>query len=246
MKKILFIHHSTGGLLLRFGGVRRLLREKNPDIELWDHGYNLFSFKPLSYLLGAFTFKTGLSDQNGRMTGRDFNVTISNNSPKEYVQIFSRDSKDPTLREILKFDVIIIKNCYPTTQIETEDKLVVYKRYYSSLAKMMSRYENKEFIIFTPPPIRWELTKPEWALRARKLANYIKTLKSNNIRVFGFFDLLADKDGSNKNMLRREYCFPIPIDSHPNIRANKEIGKKFVDFLLICAGERSCPAAVCE
>ena len=230
--RILFIHHSTGGLLLRFGNVRRLLREKNPDIELWDHGYNLFSFKPLSYLFGAFTFKTGLSDQNGKMTGKDFNIVISNDSPKEYVQIFSRDQKDPTLQEILKFDVIIIKNCFPATRIKTDQKLEVHKRHYAAVAKMFSRYENRKFIIFTPPPLRAEMTKPEWAERARKLAEYMKTLKANNIRIFDFFNLLADQDGPNKNMLRREYCFLIPFDSHPNIRANREVGKKLVDFLL--------------
>lgn len=229
---MLFIHHSTGGLLLRFGNVRRLLREKNPNIELWDHGYNLFSFKPLSYLIGAFTFKTGLSDQNGKMTGRDFNIVISNDSPKEYVQIFSRDPKNSTLSEILKFDVIIIKNCFPTTRIETDQKLEVHKRHYAAVAKMFSRYENKNFIIFTPPPLRAEMTKPEWAARARKLAKYIETLTANNIRIFDFFNLLADRDGPNKNMLRREYCFPISFDSHPNIRANREVGEKLVEFLL--------------
>ncbi|MEK7096728.1 MAG: hypothetical protein AAB859_00250, partial [Patescibacteria group bacterium] len=67
--KILFIHHSTGGLLLFFGKVRKLLKEKNPDIELWDHSYNLDSQKIFSYLFGRFTFKTGLSDGSGKMVG---------------------------------------------------------------------------------------------------------------------------------------------------------------------------------
>ncbi len=52
--KVLFIHHSTGGLLLFFGRVRKILKEKNPNIELWDHGYNLYSPKILLYLFGLF------------------------------------------------------------------------------------------------------------------------------------------------------------------------------------------------
>src|SRR3989339_1226319 len=106
MKKtrVLFIHHSTGGLLIFFGRLRKLLKEKNPDIEFWDHGYNLYSPKELSYLFGPIMFRTGLSDGNGRMTGKDFNISISNNSPKEYAEIFSRDPDDFTLKNILSFE----------------------------------------------------------------------------------------------------------------------------------------------
>ena len=102
MKKvrILFIHCSTGGLLIKFGNLRKLLKEKAPNIELWDHGYNLYQSKLLSEILGQITFRTGLSDGKGKMTGRDFQIFISNNSPKEYAEIFSRKSTDFTLKNI--------------------------------------------------------------------------------------------------------------------------------------------------
>jgi hypothetical protein len=232
--KILFIHHSTGGLLLFFGKVRQLLKEKAPNIEFWDHGYNLYSPKILAPVFGPITFKTGLSDGNGRMTGKDFNIFISNNSPKEYAEIFSRDSNDFTLKNILSFDMIIFKNCFPTSKIETKEKLEEYKRYYLQIMKSISNYKNK-FIIFTPPPLRREMTKPEWANNARSLSNFIneEAKKYPNIFVFDFFDLMADKIGKDKNMLKRKYCnIFIPIDSHPNIRANREVGRIFiaVDF----------------
>jgi len=228
--RILFIHHSTGGLLLFFGRVRRLLKEKAPNIELWDHSYNLDSPKILSYLFGLFTFKTGLSNGNGKMTGKDFNIFISNNSPKEYAEIFSRAPNDFTLKNILSFDVVIFKNCFPTSKIETQEKLEEYKKYYSQIINSISVYKNK-FIIFTPPPLRREMTKPEWAANARSLSNFIndEVKKYSNISTFDFFDLLTDKEGNNKNMLKREYCnIFIPMDSHPNIRANREVGKIFV------------------
>lgn len=237
MKKIkaLFIHHSTGGLLLIFGKVRRLLAQKAPEIELWDHGYNLFPLKWFSYIAGRFTFKTGLSNSAGNVTGKDFNIIISNDSPKEYAEIFSRNKSDSTLSEILKFDVIIFKNCFPTTKIETDEKLEKFKKYYLKIVKSISQYPNL-FIIFTPPPLRKEVTNPDWAGNARKLADFLKTEKQiinqKNVIVFDFFDLLTDKAESNKNMLKREYCLPIPIDSHPNIRANQEIGKILVNSLV--------------
>lgn len=228
--KVLFIHHSTGGLLLFFGKVRKLLKEKAPDIEFWDHGYNLYSPKILAPIFGPITFKTGLSDGNGKMTGRDFDINISNNSPKEYAKIFSRESDDNTLKNILSFDVVIFKNCFPTSKIETKEKLEEYTKYYSQIMKNISSFKNK-FIVFTPPPLRREMTKPEWANNAKNLADFMKeeAKKYSNISSFDFFDLLTDKEGNNKNMLKREYCnIFIPMDSHPNIRANREVGKVFV------------------
>jgi hypothetical protein len=230
MKKVrvLFIHHSTGGLLITFGRLRKLLKEKTFHIEFWDHGYNL------SNIFGQLMFRTGLSDGNGRMTGKDFQITVSNNSPKEYAEIFSRKSTDYTLKNILSFDVVVFKNCFPTTKIETSKKLEEYRKYYSQIMKSISTYKNK-FIIFTPPPLRRETTKPKWAENARSLSDFInkEARKYKNISVFNFFDLLTDKEGENKNMLKREYCnFFIPIDSHPNIRANREVGKRFVEFLV--------------
>ena len=233
--KVLFIHHSTGGLLIFFGRLRKLLKEKNPEIEFWDHGYNLYSPKILAPILGLITFRTGLSNGNGKMTGKDFNIVISNNSPKEYAEIFSRNKSDLTLKNILAFDVVIFKNCFPTSKIETQEKLEKYKEYYSQIIKSISNYKNK-FIIFTPPPLRREMTKPERAANTRSLAAFIneKTKKYPNISTFDFFDLLTDKEGNNKDMLKREYCnIFIPIDSHPNIRANQEVGQVFSDFLRI-------------
>lgn len=115
--KVFFIHHSTGGLLIFFGRLRKLLKDKVSNVELWDYGYNLYSPKILSYLFGPITFKTGLSDANGKMTGKDFDINVSNNSPKEYAEIFSRKPNDYTLKNIISFDVVIFKNCFPTTKI---------------------------------------------------------------------------------------------------------------------------------
>lgn len=232
--RILFIHHSTGGLLIFFGRLRKLLKEKTPNIEFWDHGYNLYFPKILSKVFGPLMFRTGLSDGSGKMAGKDFQIFISNNSPKEYAEIFSRKPTDFTLKNILEFDVVIFKNCFPTTKIETKKKLREYKKYYSQIMKNISNYKNK-FVVFTPPPLQAETTKSEWVRNARSLADFInkEAKKYKNITVFDFFDFLTDKEGENKNMLKREYCnFFIPIDSHPNIRANKEAGKKFVEFLI--------------
>jgi len=224
--KVIFIHHSTGGLLLRFGKIRKLLHQKAPNSKLWDHSYN---YSP-SLFSQLCKFQTGLSDEKGKVLGKDFNLVISNNSPKEYAELFSRKPTDSTLKSILEFDCIIFKNCFPTTKIETKEKLEKYKNYYSQIIASLTNYPNL-FIIFTPPPLRKENTQSEWAQNARELANWLVQQKKKNVKIFDFFDLLADGEGSNAHMLKRKYCWPFIPDSHPNIKANREVGKIFVDFL---------------
>jgi hypothetical protein len=233
-KRVLFIHHSTGGLLLRFGQIRKQLMARAPHIELWDHAYNLYPSLIASRLLGPITYRTGLSDSRGHMIGKDFDITISNNSPKEYAEIFARPASDSTLKQILAFDLVIFKNCFPTSQITSDGQLSDYKLYYTMIFKSLSKYSNK-FIVFTPPPLRKEMTTASASTRAQGLSAWLKQQENRlavNVSVFDFFDLLSDKEGENANRLKREYCSIIPFDSHPNIRANQTIGPLFVNAIV--------------
>jgi hypothetical protein len=232
--KILFIHHSTGANLLRQGHVRQLLMRARPDLEFSDHGYNLYPH--FSQLRSYFTHHTGLRDADGHFTGRDFNIIVSNNSPREYADIFSRNPHDSTLHQILQYDVIIFKTCYPTTKIVSDEQLAEDKKFYEQIRESIKKYPDKIFILFTPPPLRKELTQPEFAQRAKNLVDwlispeYVKNVQ--NLKIFDFFNLLAAKSGPHTNMLRPEFTRLITLDSHPNQRANKEVGKTFAEFLI--------------
>ena len=154
MKKarILFIHHSTGGNLIKEGHLRTALRKINPSLELWDHNYNLFPI--FTRLLATFTHLRGLSDSSGKYTGIDYQIVVSNNSPKEYADIFSREASDPTLKSILSYDVIVFKNCYPTTRITSDEKLLEDISYYTNIRDAIKRFPEKQFVLLTPPPAR--------------------------------------------------------------------------------------------
>ena len=227
--KVLFIHHSTGANLIQEGNLRDRLKSENTKIELWDHSYNLYKY--FSKLLGKLTYHTGLSDNRGRLTGRDFNIYLSNNSPKEYCVIFSREPNDHILRSILDYDVILFKNCYPTSKIESDDQLQSYKRYYEEIRNNIGRFKNKKFILLPFPPLRKELTTFDNANRAKQLNIWINSndfLKGNeNLKVFDLFGILSNDNG----FLKREYRRFIPLDSHPNKRANIAIAKLLVDYL---------------
>lgn len=228
--KILFIHHSTGANLIQEGEVRKLLKEKNSLIEFWDHNYNLNKLFPK--LFSIFTNQKGLSDQNGNYIGKDFNIEISNNSPKEYVEIFSRNEDNSSLKSILQFDIIVFKNCFPTSKITSNKQFEEYKKYYESIRENLEKYPNKKFILLTSPPLRKELTSIEESKRAKEISKWLVSenflQNSTNLVVFDFFNLLADEGG----MLKKEYTKFIPFDGHPNKKANIEIAPKFVDFIL--------------
>ena len=72
-KKILFIHHSTGGNLIKEGNLREEIRQLSPNVQFWDHSYN---FLPI---LANFTHLKGLSDNAGKISGTDYNIVVSNN-----------------------------------------------------------------------------------------------------------------------------------------------------------------------
>lgn len=231
MKKsrILFIHHSTGGNLIKEGGLRKELAHINPELELWDHNYNLFPI--CTKLLARFTHLRGLSDAKGRYTGTDYKITLSNNSPKEYAEIFSRDPKDNTLASILSYDVVAFKNCYPTTRIKSDKQLIDNISEFTKIRDIVEQLPKNQFILVTPPPARRETTNASQAHRARQMVSVLNSLMFahgiENLHIFDFFNLLADKDG----FLKKEYCRHLPWDSHPNHKANKTIAPIFASYL---------------
>lgn len=229
-KTILFIHHSTGGNLIKEGNLRTKITKLNPKIELWDHNYNLSPVLPT--LLAKVTHLKGLSDPSGKVTGRDYNINISNNSPKEYAAIFARDTRNPTLKAILGYNVIAFKNCYPTTKIVSDQQLADDVRYYTVIRESIKKYPRKHFVVLTPPPTRKATTNTQNAKRAIKLVNWLNskafTNGVTNIYIFDLFTLLADKNG----MLKKEYERLVPWDSHPNQKANLAVAPVFAKFLV--------------
>lgn len=230
-ERLLFIHHSTGGNLIHQGNLREKLYTKTHDVEFWDHGYNLYPSLPkaiLSIIANKLTFHTGLSNEQGKMLYKDFQIKLSNNDPADFENIFCKASK--TLDKILEFDIIAFKNCFPTTKIETEEKLQRYKQHYINMGQVFANYPEKIFIPFTPLPLRKEVTQQEYAQRAKDFAYWMvnEWVKPDNVKVFDFFSELADTHG----YLKKDYCPLLPIDSHPNKLANINCASAFVDFLL--------------
>ncbi len=231
--KLVFIHHSTGANLIRQGKIREILSDNNPDIEFWDHSYNLLPFWQITAKI--IPFRTGLCDQNGNLTGTDYNIQIANTDPQGYADLFSQEihiPADNSFGEIINnFDIIMFKSCFPVTEIKTQEQLDHYKKCYLIIREKIDKLPEKLFILFTPPPLRSEMTKKDYAYRAREFSDWMKSEeylgRRKNMAVFDFFDILADQD----NVLARNFCSFLFFDSHPNKLANVTAGKELVKFI---------------
>ena len=228
--RILFIHHSTGGNLIKEGGLRDEIKKLNSGVEFWDHSYNLFPMFPK--LVAKYTHLKGLSDPQGKYTGKDYNIVLSNGSPKEYADIFGRDPHDATLKSILSYDLIAFKNCYPTTRITSGRQLSEDIKFYDAIRDSLKKYKNNKFVILTPPPARSETTTAQNAQRAQKLVAHMASgnfiTPAPNVFIFDFFKLLSDGNG----FLKKDYARKLFFDSHPNKKANKDIAPIFANFLV--------------
>lgn len=217
---IIFLHQSTGRNLIEQGKVRELFQQAGYN--LWDHDYN----------------DIGLRDPNGQFTGYSYNVPKDNTNPDGLAGIFQQPAYPlpfNTFSGLLQHEVIILKSCFPNSNIPDEDRLAQLKSWYLKIRARMDRYPDKVFIILTQPPLNPAETSLEVAARARALADWLNSdefLKDHpNVFVFDFFNMLAEQDSKRPdyNMLRISYRDG--VDSHPNLQANETIGPVFVKFV---------------
>lgn len=218
---VVFLHHSVGRNLIDEGGVREILHIHHVDF--WDQDYSW----------------RGLRDPLGKAAGFSYTIPGDNTDPDGLVDIFSQDVRSvPTnaISQLFQHETIILKSCFPTSNIPDDLVLNQRKSEYQTVREKMVQYPDHLFILVTQPPLTPELTTIDSAARARELADWLKSPEfigdARNIMVFDLFDYLAippDVEQS-PNTLKPEY--QNGQDAHPNTLANKNIGPKFADFIL--------------
>ncbi len=216
--KLLFIHRSVGENLLRDSNFYALAGN-NPAYELCDFNQN-----------------TGmLRNQNGEVRPVNWGFPGGDTTPADYAKLFSARrlaAHDPMLGEILTYDIIAIKSCFPNTRITSDSMLAAHQQAYEQVVQFFHSQPGKKLVILTSPPLIPVLTLPPFARRARTLAQWLNgTDFGKNIYVFDFFGALAVPEGRPQaNTLRREYRRLFPFDSHPNAAAARDIAPKLGDF----------------
>lgn len=207
-----------GRNLIRDGKLRQLLGEMG-EFSLSDYDQNV----------DVLTGPDGVERKTG------FGFPGNNTRPQDLLIIFSHNTADQyrAIRDFaLGFDVVVIKSCYPNSNITSDEELEQVKRYYQSICEYFVE-QNKRLVILTSPPLVSLMTKRVNADMARRLAGWLTTTNFGDaVSVFDFFDWLATPTNQRRaNTLRKDYRRWLPIDSHPNRRASEEIAPRLVAFL---------------
>ncbi|MCP4607481.1 MAG: hypothetical protein GY845_02020 [Planctomycetes bacterium] len=156
-------------------------------------------------------------------------------------------SEDIPFKDLVaKNDVIIMKHCYPSSDVledigspdpSSERKSIEnYKTVYRLLRAEFEKHPDTIFIVWTPPPLHRLATNSNKAVRATEFSEWLKTdfLTEDdshpNIYVWDVREILMD---SNTNFLKSEYERSHKrADSHPNKKANNMTGPRFAQFII--------------
>ncbi len=218
---VIFLHHSVGRNLIQQGGVRERLTAAG--FQFWDHDYNW----------------EGLTRPDGTLAGYSYGIPGDNTDPDGLARLFAQPAFPWPLNAfsgLLQHEVIIIKSCFPNSNIRSDEQLREMQGYYLKVRERIDRFPDHLFIIVTSPPLNPAETTPEAAARARTLSRWLQSDEflagHPNLAVFDLFGLLAEDDPTapDFNMLRAEYREG--TDSHPNRVANETIGPLFADFII--------------
>ncbi|HMS23698.1 MAG TPA: hypothetical protein PKB09_02735 [Candidatus Saccharibacteria bacterium] len=214
MKKVLFIHRSVGNNLINDSDLYKLIDEEGLSIEFSDYNQN-----------------TDMLRSNSLREKMGFSFPGNDTNPADYAKLFSEkgihDYKK-ILEKTLRYDTIIIKSCYPNSNIKSNAELEEIKSYYLSIAKFFSNYPEKKLIMFTSPPLAPLMTNFKAAQRAKVLAKWLSSTNlGKNIYVFDFYSQLANQKG----VLDKKYRKLLPFNSHPNKQAAKNIAPKIIKLI---------------
>ncbi len=257
MFRLLFIHHSCGGIWLAdkgealeivpnsclfarhpYGGGLRALLEQN-NYEVHEAGYN-----------SVIGDKTDVCDWNAKFRDRMDSILRCDRQDA----LYSDASK--------KNQIVMFKSCFPANAIESEGKepgnpdspditTANYKSAYTKLLGYFNAHPDTLFVCVTAPPLvasyagrftelKRRLSDPEKSSkavgeRARRFNNWLKDTekgwlagyKLKNVVVYDFYDVLTGYGASNYTLYPTENG----RDSHPSAEGNSIAAREFVQFL---------------
>ena len=233
MKKIVFLHHSTG-------------------YSIWTGKTNRYIYKITSQGDVQRYFKKHNNKNNtGYVISDRFFPKKEpygwNNYPFDYYNIWVRNAgekpymEEPTL-EILtrEFDVIIFKHCFPVSRIVEDSgspdinspvkSLENYRLQYDALKTKMHEFPENKFIVWTPAVNTEKLMSEEEAVRTRQFRDWVISEwdeKGDNIFVWDFYEY--ETEGGLYLAAKNAYS---PDNSHPGKEFSARIAPLFGQFII--------------
>jgi hypothetical protein len=210
--KILYLHHSTGGVI--WEGASSLF--KNGSLPELFRKYNKANQKDYIIEERAFPKSSPYGWKNYPFDY--YNIWVKNAGEKPFME-------EPTLEILTKeFQVIIFKHCFPVSNIQAEldsadinsevQTINNYKLQYNALRDKLHEFPEIKFILFTgAAQVRSNITEEE-AKRASEFFSWVKEdwdIFGDNIFLWDLYALQTEGDLYFKN----EYAVSAS-DSHPN------------------------------
>lgn len=233
MKKIIFLHHSTGHNIW-IGNTNKFIYKftKKGDVQKFFAEYN--KRNKTDYEINHQWFPKQAPYGWNNYPYDYYNIWVKNGGDDSYLN-------EPTLETLSKeYDVIIFKHCFPvsriledigTPEIDSDKKRIEnYKEQYIALKKKMHEFPNTKFILWSPAVCtRNQITEGE----AKRTYQFYKWIleewneKYDNIYIWDFyrFETEGELYLPDKNAVG-------PDNSHPNIEFSARVAPHFCKFII--------------
>ena len=226
---ILYIHHSTGGVIWqgkKASIFTRAIRKVSTDL-----AENLGGQAKLPALFENYTKE---NNKNYLIKEIAFPKAAPygwHNYPYDYYDIWVKHAgnepymEEPTLEMLTKqYQVISFKHCFPVSSIQPDKdsadinsdykSLANYKLQYAALRDKLHEFPDTKFIVWTGAALAKGAVSEEAAIRAREFFTWVKEdwdMPDDNIYLWDFYEL--ETEGGL--YLKDEYATS-DTDSHPN------------------------------
>lgn len=233
MKKIIFLHHSTG-YNVWIGSTNRYVYKltKKGDVQKYFNDYNRNNKTDYSVSERYFPKEAPYGWNNYPYDY--YNIWVKNGGPDPYM-------KEPTLEILTKeYDVIIFKHCFPGSRIledtgnpdinSDEKRMENYKLQYTALKQKMNEFPKNKFIVWTPAVnTKNQMTEDE----AKRAAEFHKWMteewneEGDNIFIWDFYQY--ETEGGLYLPDKNAYG---PGDSHPSKEFSARVAPLFSQFII--------------
>jgi hypothetical protein len=233
MKKILFLHHSTGRCIW-VGKTNRYLFKltQKGDVQKFFDDHN--KKNNTSYDITELSFPKEVPYGWKNYPYDYYNIWIKNAGENKYMD-------QPTLEILTKeYEVIIFKHCYPVSRISEdtgspdidseEKRLENYKLQYNALKHKMHEFPNNKFIVWTPAACTRNHISEDEAIRANQFYKWMIEEwdeRGDNIFIWDFYKY--ETEGGL--FLLDKYAFA-PDNSHPSKKFSGFVAPLFCKFII--------------
>ncbi len=233
MKRIIFLHHSTGKKIW-LGGTNRYINKLTQKNDIQDFFKKFNKRNNTNYSITERFFPKAIPYGWKNYPYDYYNIWIKNAGEKLFME-------EPTLEILTKeYEVIIFKHCFPVSNISAdtgtpdidseEKKLENYKLQYNALKIKMHEFPGTKFIIWTPAVCNKNQITDAEADRTHTFYKWIIddwNEKGDNIFIWDFYNY--ETEGGK--YLLNEYSEG-PFNSHPNRKFASYVSPLFCKFII--------------